>query len=253
MSGPYAVVLRFRAGQPLSSPVPEAIHAAFLGLVRRADPALFAALHAPNHRVRPYTLALLGPREGLELRLRVSVLCPDLFLRFWERWERQGGIPLRLGRTWLAPQGIEAKGPWAGEIHWTNFEELPPVQRVALAFATPTTFRQGDVDIPLPIPRLLFSGLLTKWNAAAPRPLDLDGESISRYIAVRKAHIHTKAFWDGRTRIWGFVGCVEFQLKRDAPQALRRALAILSAFSPYAGAGRRTTHGMGLVRLLYAA
>ncbi|MGC8963712.1 MAG: CRISPR system precrRNA processing endoribonuclease RAMP protein Cas6 [Candidatus Bipolaricaulaceae bacterium] len=253
MNGPYAVVLRFRAGQPVLPAVPEAIHAAFLGLVRRADPALFAILHAPNHRVRPYTLAVLGPRGGLELRLRLSVLCPDLFLRFWERWEQRGGIPLRLGRAWLAPAEIQTKGPWAGETPWTKFAELPPAQRVALAFATPTTFRQGDVDIPLPVPRLLFSGLLAKWNAASPNPLDLDPENIARFVAVKEARVRTQPIWDGRARIWGFVGCVEFRLKRDSPQALRQGLAILSAFSFYAGVGRRTTHGMGLVRLLHAA
>lgn len=224
-----------------------------MGLARRADPALSATLHAPAHRLRPYTLALLGPRQGLELRLRLSVLCPELFLRFWEKWERWGGIPLRLGRTRLAPVGAQTSGPWAGETPWPRFWELPPARRVVLAFATPTTFRQGNVDIPLPVPRLLFSGLLAKWNAAAPKPLAIDPEELSRFIAVANARIRTQALWDGRARIWGFVGGVEFRLKRDTPEGLRRAVAMLSAFAPYAGAGRHTTHGMGLVRLIHAA
>jgi len=253
MNGPYAVVMRFRAPQPFSAPVPEALHAAFLGLVRRADPALAHALHAPGHPFRPYTLALLGPRAGLELRLRLSVLSPDLFARFWERWERRGGFPLRLGRMRLAPVEVRTSGPWAGQILWSEFWRLPPVRRVTLAFATPTTFRQGDVDLPLPVPGLLFPGLLAKWNMAAPQPLDLSPTLFSQKLALASAQIRTCAQWDGRARIWGFVGRAEFRLKRDSPADLGRAVAMLSAFAAFCGAGRRTTHGFGLVRLLHAA
>lgn len=253
MRGPYAVVFHFRANQPFPAPVPEAVHAAFLDLARRADPALSATLHAPGHRFRPYTLALLGPREGLTLRLRLSVLAPELFERFWERWERRGGLPLRLGRQWLAPQAVQTRGPWAGEIAWSVLARLPPIHRARLAFCTPTAFRQGDLDLPLPLPKLLFSGLLAKWNAASPRPLPLDPLAFERHVTLREARVVTRPVWDGRARIWGFVGWAEFGIRRDSPAEVRQALAVLCAFAPYAGAGRRTTHGLGLVRLLHAA
>lgn len=253
MSGPYAVVLRFRAREPFPAPVFEAVHGAFLAMVRRADPALASTLHSPQHRFRPYTLALLGPREGLELRLRLSVLAPELFREFWKRWERRGGFSLRLGRIGLSPVALETSGPWCGEIPWSKFWELPPVRRVTLAFATPTTFRQGDVDLPLPLPRLLFSGLLAKWNAASPRPLALDPELFSRFLALTGGRVRIQSVWDGRAHIRGFVGTVEFRLKREAPKDLGQALAILSAFGTFAGAGRHTTHGFGLLRLLHAS
>jgi len=253
MNGPYAVVLRYRAREPLSAPAPEAVHGAFLAMVRRADPALAATLHSPHHRFRPYTLALLGPREGLELRLRLGVLAPALFQEFWKRWERRGGFPLRLGRTWLSPVAVQTSGPWCGEIPWPWFWELAPVRRVVLTFATPTTFRQGDVDLPLPLPRLLFAGLLAKWNAASPKPLHVDPEMFARFLALTDGRVRICSVWDGRATIRGFVGAVEFRLKREAPAELRQALAMLSAFAPYAGAGRHTTHGFGLVRLLHAS
>lgn len=252
MNGPYAVVLSFRSRRSLVRPTPEAVHAAFLDLARRADPALFATLHAPSHRLRPYTLALLGPRASSALRLRLSVLAPDLFSRFWERWDCRGGLPLRLGRTWLAPEAVQTHGPWAGQVAWSALVELPPVHRLRLAFCTPTTFRQGDLDTPLPIPALLFAGLFAKWNAASPFPLTLDLEELARCVGVREAHIRTQPVWDGRTRIWGFVGQIEFFVRREASPELLRNLAALAAFVPFAGAGRRTTHGLGLVRLLYA-
>lgn len=253
MNGPYALVLSFRGRRPFGPPVPEAVHAAFLDLARRADRALAATLHMPGHRLRPYTLALLGPRAAPTLRLRLSVLAPELFARFWECWDRRGGLPLRLGRAWLAPEKLHAQGPWAGQTSWTALVDLPAVRTVRLAFCTPTTFRQGDLDTPLPLPKLLFASLLAKWNAASPFPLDLDPESFSRYVGVREARIRTRRVWDGRGHVWGFVGSAEFVLRRDAPVELRRGLATLAAFAFYAGAGRRTTHGLGLTRLLHAA
>lgn len=253
MNGPYAVVLRFRGRGPIAPPTPEAVHAAFLDLARRADRALAATLHMPGHRLRPYTLALLGPRATPTLRLRLSVLAPELFARFWERWERRGGLPLRLGREWLAPEEVQTRGPWAGQISWKALAELPPVHRLWLAFCTPTTFRQGDLDLPLPVPKLLFSGLLAKWNAASPFPLAFDVEVLAQHVAVRESRIRTHPVRDGHARIWGFVGQVEFVVRRDATEELRQNLAMLAAFAFYGGAGRRTTHGLGLVRLLYAA
>jgi len=122
-----------------------------------------------------------------------------------------------------------------------------------MAFATPTTFRQGDVDIPLPVPKLLFAGLLAKWNAASPKPLSLDPEIFSRFLALTGGRVRIQSVWDGRATIRGFVGTVEFRLKKKVPEDLPRALGILSAFAPYAGAGRHTTHGFGLVRLLHAS
>ncbi len=253
MSGPYAVVLSFSSRKPIPPPAPEAIHAAFLDLARRADPALSAALHAPGHRIRPYTLAHLGPRGGLRLHLRLAVLAPDLFVRFWDRWERRGGLPLRLGQRWLAPEGVQNQGHWAGQIPWRSLYNLPPVHRLRFAFCSPTTFRQGDLDLPLPLPKLFFAGLLAKWNAASPFPLGMDPEAFGLHLGVREAWVRTRRVWDGRAHIWGFVGRVEFVARRDAPAHLTQALAILAAFAPYAGAGRRTTHGLGLVRLLHAA
>ncbi len=252
MNGPYAVVLSFRGGRDLAPAAPEAVHAAFLDLVRRADRALAATLHMPGHRLRPYTLALVGSRGGATLRLRLSVLAPELFLRFWERWNRRGGLPLRLGRKWLGPEGVQTQGPWAGYVPWKALRELQPAHRLLLAFCTPTAFRQGDLDLPLPVPKLLFAGLLTKWNAASPFPLDLDPELFGRYVAVREARIRTRRVWDGRTHIWGFVGPVEFLVRRDAPSELSQGLTTLATFAFYAGAGRRTTHGFGLARLLHA-
>lgn len=245
--------MRFRAGRSVPQPLPEVVHAAFLDLVRRLDPALAEVLHAPGHRVRPYTLAQLGKRGGEEFILRVGVLAPDLFERFWDRWDRRSGAPLRLNNRRLAPVEVHCKGPWAGSLAWSAFAHLPPAHQVTLIFCTPTTFRQGDVDLPLPVPRLILSGLLAIWNASAPRPIKLDPDLFESHVALGPARVRTTPSWDGRARIWGFVGRAQLRVKATAPQELGQALAVLSHFAFFAGVGRKTTHGFGLVRIQNAS
>lgn len=253
MSGPYAVVMRFQARRPISPPLPEGVHASFLDLVRRLDPALGEVLHAPGHRLRPYTLAQLGRRGTTEFILRVGVVAPDIFQRFWDRWERCSGASLRLNSQRLRPLEVRRDGPWAGSLDWSGFASFSPVRQVTLTFCTPTTFRQGDVDLPLPVPRLILSGLFARWNASAPWFLELDPRLFESDVVLGPARLRTVPVWDGRARIWGFVGRAELRVKASAPRELAKGVAILAAFAFFSGVGRRTTHGFGLVRHHYAA
>lgn len=249
MTGPYALVLRFRAKRPLPKLSPQRIHGSFLGLIRSGDPSLAELLHSPGMGRRPFSLAPLGRIEGSDvLSLRLAVLAPALFAKFWERWNKRGGLPLMIGKTRLVPIASRQDGPWAGTNRWDGFGDGGTDRVIRLHFCTPTAFRQGDLDLPLPLPRLVFRGLLSRWNAFAPVPLPVDGETIDRAVALSSARIETRMFYDGRARIPGFVGPVEFRILRSASGDDTRSLHVLAEFAFYAGVGRKTTHGMGLVR-----
>lgn len=246
--GPYAVVLEFQGPGGLRDVTPERLHAAFLGLVNRGDRALGKLLHSPQMGRRPFSLHPLGPRgrDG-RLRLRLAVLAPELFSRFWERWEARGGIPLKLGGSILQPVSLSADGPWCGARPWKDFLDLETQKEVAFLFATPTTFKAGDLDLPLPVPRLVFGGLLRKWNSFSPYPLGISPQEIERKVALADARLRTKAFYDGRSHITGFVGHARFRLLRGTPPEVVRAAGVLTQFAFFAGVGRKTTHGMGLI------
>ena len=249
MTGPYALVLRFRASRPLEKLTPERLHGAFLGLVQAGDPSLAKLLHSPQMGRRPFSLVPIGRIEGSDtISLRLGVIDPALFAQFWERWNKRGGFPLPIGRMKLRPIASRQDGPWAGTVPWDKFGKDTTSRIIRLHFCTPTAFRQGDLDLPLPLPRLVFRGLLTRWNAFAPIPLPLNGETIERSVALSHARIETRTFFDGRSHIPGFVGPVEFRILRSAPAESIPALHALAEFAFFAGIGRKTTHGMGLVR-----
>lgn len=246
MTGPYAVVLRFR-GAPVS-PTPVQVHAAFLMMAQRADPALAAALHSPNLGLRPFTLAVVGNPATGRLGLRLAVLDPELFHHFWERWNARGGLPIAVGRRRLTPTVIDETGPWAGRAEWATLSQGQDPTPLELVWCTPTVFRQGDVDLPLPVPKLVFGGLLERWNRFSPIPLPLEAQRLERLVGLASHKLWSRTFHDGRSVIPGFVGTSEYRILRTASPDERRALQALALFAFFAGVGRKTTHGMGLVR-----
>ncbi len=251
IAGPYAVILKFRAQHDLSQASPEHLHAAVLGLLSRGDSALAKLLHSPKMGRRPFSLHPIGPHgEEGELRLRFAIMAPELFARFWSRWERRGGIPLKLGRSFLEPVSLTFDGPWCGSCSWEDLLTTEPRKEVELVFATPTAFKAGDLDLPLPVPRLVFGSLLKKWNAFSPYPLGISVQELERKVALAEARIGTKIFFDGRSHIVGFVGRARFRVLRGASPELLRAVNSLVRFAFFAGVGRKTTHGMGLVRVI---
>ncbi len=246
MSGPYSVVLTF-AGKPKEFTAHQ-LHGAFLDLCRRADPALAQVLHSGIKR-RPFSLHVIGPRPAEEVHLRLSILAPELFQRFWRRWEARGGLPLRLDRQLLRPKEVKTTGPWAGGLDWRDFWSLPAAKTIRFRFCTPTTFRQGDLDLPLPIPTLVFKSLLELWNLHAPKAIALSPEILERGVALTSCRVRTQRFFDGYATILGFVGQCEFRLTKVLSGEEAQALRALAGFAFFSGVGRKTTHGMGLVRV----
>jgi CRISPR-associated endoribonuclease Cas6 len=251
VSGPYAVVIPFSSPVKLTKLSPEVIHAAFLSLVRRGDPALAKLLHSPRMGSRPFSLSTLGyPGRKDKLSLRLGILDQSMFDGFWRTWKKRGGLSLTIGRNRLRPLEIKNESPWISVADWAQMLQQPPPKEIKLFFCTPTAFRQGDIDLPLPVPHLVFCGLLARWNAFSPLAVPLSGETIERKIALSYTRIRTRTFFDGRTNIPGFVGEVTFRILRNTPSIEAQAIAALADFSFYAGVGRKTTHGMGLVRRL---
>ena len=151
------------------------------------------------------------------------------------------------------------KHPWAGTC---SFEELynnglvwaraPKPDLLGFRFITPTAFRivNSRLNMPLPYPRLVFQSLANKWNTFAPMPLWIDWSDFDRWITLARFSLNTKALAFGSFKQVGFVGECWFLVDPQAKSMLRQALYTLAQFAFYAGVGRKTTMGMGMVRPL---
>ncbi len=133
--------------------------------------------------------------------------------------------------------------------------------KVKIRFASPTVFRSGQMDVPLPDPVRMYTGLFNNWNAFAPEEIKIAAdwlEFVKEAIVVNRIyHIKTERlpFAGGmRGAATGFVGELDYSLLpvKKLPRHLqldypkhKMTFSVLSAFAFYSGVGSRTTIGMG--------
>jgi len=162
------------------------------------------------------------------------------------------GIPLEILEIKVARTPEE---PGAGYSEYRQlWEEASAARRITMEFLSPTTFRHGDVNLPLPVPRLIFAGLAAKWRHFAPDyPLhpDLD-EFIEKHVALAEFNIKSALLDYGRNRKYvGFKGRCSFIVSgSDEHKELAKQVSMLADYAFYAGIGQKTTMGMGQARRL---
>lgn len=162
---------------------------------------------------------------------------------------------------------------WAGVSSYQTLIERQrqarPPESIRLRFITPTTFRSNAVNLPLPLPHLVFGGLLTRWTQFTPHRLrDLPQNQLDAYIAhhlvlsqYQLQTILVRGKQGGREI--GFVGEVTYDLLRVSDHLHKhdpelealiqaqsvwfaRTIGLLADLARWSGVGRKTTTGLGM-------
>ncbi|MER2600178.1 MAG: CRISPR-associated endoribonuclease Cas6 [Caldilineales bacterium] len=254
---------------PAAPAVGRAAHAWFLSQIARHDPKLAATLHEPNHE-RPFTVSDLwrqrAPAEdapaghwyGLRLTTyepQLSRLMSECLLPALPAGVTLGPLTLRLVDVARTAQ----QHPWAGDASFAGLVQTHTlVERAArsitLRFNSPTVFHSQGLFVPLPLPRLVFEGLLRRWNATAPITLP---DELLRFadecVAISRHQLHSERVSFGEQSehgaFPGFVGLTTYSF-RVADRYWVGLICLLAAFALYAGIGQRTTMGLGQARLI---
>ena len=268
-----SLVLTLRPLQAASKPsnLGRAVHALLLRWVHGADPALAAALHESDSP-RPFTCSNLlgGQRRAGSLRLdpdqdywlRVTSLSAELSELLRQAVLDQPPPDLELDSTTfrvLSATADPARHPWAGSISYQELAaahllaDAAPAARLGLRFISPTSFRSGGMNVPLPLPDLVFGSLLDRWQAFAPLAVNPEVRRFAaERVAVARYRLRTRIlpFKAGAVQV-GFTGeCHYVALQRD--RYWLGVLGLLADFAFYAGVGYQTSVGMGQVRLISA-
>lgn len=219
----YSLLLRLHpleAGQ-VAPGAGNHLQAAFLDMVRDANPALSDWLHMPNQR-RPYTIGLLqgfnhlkesqieemrarqqavGVMPGQTYWLRLTLLDAIIFASLSQHLiAKSRGLTLRIGdarfeisRLLSMPENdAPARAPsWVGCSSFAELCTTSPAQKhYQFEFATPTAFSLGQKSWGkmlkvFPEPALVFESLARQWEAFAPSAYRLETSGItSRAIAA---------------------------------------------------------------------
>ncbi len=229
----------------------------FLEWVRSVQPELAAQLHDSIDR-KPYTISALTESSdvypnGYTLRLTTfsraaTAAISVLLTEHPPRQIRLGKLNFDMIQLHIEHSDYDALVRQATESPvWLN-----------LHFHSPTTFRSNRLEVPLPLPSLVFGSLIHAWDtfSALPLPLHL-GDFIRNQVVLSRHQVATQrvAYSKHRSHV-GFTGRVQFAIRAlpaGVPTVLSQAeqtsavrlLGALSRYAYFAGVGIRTAAGMG--------
>lgn len=183
---------------------------------------------------------------------RISLLDEALFGKLAHLWlnlsPKQpwhlGAAELRVTHILVTPHPGQ---PWAGFSSYAElYEQASECDRqIRFQFCTPTTFRQTRYDSALPTKELVFQSLLRRWNQYSGRPFS---EALIEAIFPSYFDIRTEIVMDSRSKLIGCVGEVTFAILGEVDAQTIKQINALADFAMYAGVGRKTPMGMGMVR-----
>lgn len=275
---PYSLVLNLLPCSPLSQQHLSGrhLHALFLELVKSVDSNLATILHQQSTE-KAFTLSPLQilkiPPKKLNLKLknsslqfqhnrsisagtpcwwRVSLLDDKLFSQLMQLWlNLNPNQPWQLGGSQLQVVSIlsnpQPNQPWARFVSYSDLlkQASDNERQLKLHFCTPTTFRLTKYDSALPTPELVFKSLLRRWNQYSEIPFS---EEIIEPIYPSFFEIKTEIATDSRSKLIGCLGNVTFQILGEVESSIIQQINALADFTLYAGVGRKTPMGMGMVR-----
>jgi CRISPR-associated endoribonuclease Cas6 len=135
---------------------------------------------------------------------------------------------------------------------FTSFEEIfsqaQDERRVILEFCSPTTFAEEEALLPLP--ELVFSSLLKKWNTFSDIKIPSQVQGEFKKIRIIQHRLKTEIVHFSEDKIIGFMGKATYELPEIIDEKTRKAVNALSDFAFYAGIGDKTYKGMGQARRL---
>ncbi|MFM6040473.1 MAG: CRISPR-associated endoribonuclease Cas6 [Sphaerospermopsis kisseleviana] len=245
-------------------------HALFLNLVSSVDRKLGDYLHESNAD-KAFTLSPLQIQNrnktqflilqynhqkpisaGTPCWWRISLLDDNLFSQLTPLWlNLNPEQPWHLGSANLFITSIQgtpqSTQPWANVCTYSQlYETASDTERIInFIFSTPVAFRQGGFDNVLPTKESVFNSLLSRWNKYSGIELtNIPLESI--YPSA--FNIRTEVISNYENKFIGCLGDISYRILGNMEAIRIKQINALADCALYAGIGRKTTMGMGMVR-----
>jgi len=239
----------------------EALHGLFFDILRKGSAELASRLHRVSEQ-KPFSIFPL--LEGHELRKGYSFIAAGKEFSFKLAVFNEemltavisslSALMAEDGTLFLSGKPITLKHIDLGEENFASFSQIlaedAPESTITLEFITPTSFKVSGIQALFPEPRLVFSSLLKRWNKFSEVKLPDEYMESFPSIKVSGYNLHTELIHFSRYKMIGFKGKVQYELPRQCPPSLRKAINALAKFACYAGVGVKTAMGMGQTKRL---
>ena len=265
MLASFLIFLKPKTLASLGRTLGRSLHGLFISLLADVSPALADKLHSPMP-IKPFTVSMLRGRllrqgnQRLALpeetyQVRYTVLAEDVFAALshillgkylYHETISLDGQPFEI--TGIAVEPARSRG-WARLATYEQlYQEARADKRIVLHFASPTTFRTGDVNLLFPLPMSVFGSYLRKWEAFSPIPM-VEGllEFVAEQVVAEQYDLETRVVRYGNFQVNGFTGVCHYRVLGEDEELLR-AVNVLADFALFAGTGQKTTQGLGQTR-----
>ncbi len=264
-----SLVVTVRVAEPVTVPahLGRAVHALLLRWLDAHDAALARRWHEADGP-KPFTCStLLGAKRSAantrqlepehDYWFRLTAFEPEVSAALTVRAQHPPRA-VDLDGVILSVTGMTAEPaahPWAGSAAFEDLaapyllarEQAP--RRLRLRFAAPVMFHQRGLNMPLPLPDLVFGSLLDRWNAFSPVAVSPEVRAFcASSVALNGFRLRSRGIpvKDGGLQI-GAVGEAGYTATRY-DRYWMGVLALLADFALYAGVGRQVTTGFGQAR-----
>ncbi len=157
----------------------------------------------------------------------------------------------------IAGKKFEITGMNTEEIEWQDLMEKKNPEGLYFHFLSPVSiqYKGSEVTEMFPHREAVFKSLENSWNRNAPEQMqfEINTEKLKKHV-IEKSYSHDTANTvvtrkkDGENKrqikAFGFTGKTEYGFK-NAPDALKKKLAILTRYAKHAGLGSHTARGLG--------
>lgn len=232
----YDLRLTLQPDSPLPKDPNRAIHALFFQWLTNTDSKLAETLHSSDNL--PLTISNRVFKDN-RLEIRITLLTRQLLSPLLLGLSQDLGKKIAIAKI---PCLLKPQIDLANTSSYKDLFNISPEKTLSFRFHSPTSFKQDNFIQPFPLPELVFSNLLRRWNAFAPAEYHFPKVNWQGMTAAYD--LKTKVIKKEVNEI-GSVGWVKYEFKDDE-QA--RIATILATFANFSGIGRKTALGMGRIQ-----
>jgi CRISPR-associated endoribonuclease Cas6 len=234
----------------------------FLSVLQQKNQNLATEIDGPKS-VKPVTLSpflrgikysrgysSLFPRETIPVKityLRQDILEP-LTQGFFALTSKRD--PLKFSDGVIIIEKVDLQK--ATQANFTTFQNLlaqaSDESRVVLEFCSPTSIQAKSEHLDFPLPELVFSSLVDRWNAFSEDKIPAEIKKEFKKIIISWLRLTTEFVYYSKHRARGFIGKVAYTIPKTSSEETRRRINALADFAFYSGVGRNTIKGMGQTR-----
>jgi CRISPR-associated endoribonuclease Cas6 len=229
----YDLRLTLQSDSHFKKSINRAIHALFFQWIANTNSKLAETLHSSDNL--PLTISGRVVRDN-HLEIGITLLTRQLLSPLLWGLSQDLGKKIEINEIscLLKPQIDLANTSSYKDLFNVNSEKT-----ISFRFHSPTSFKQDNCIQPFPLPELVFSNLLRRWNTFAPPKYHFPKVEWQGMTAAYD--LKTKVIKKEVTEI-GSVGWVKYEFKDLEPAKIATTLANFANFS---GIGRKTALGMG--------